>query len=108
MPGREKYAQANNLVLEFYFEDQYLEEKVDGQGLVLEPRVIPQRILDLGIDKGERPTTEPHYRRIVRDSKKPFAEKVVPTLPTKAFSHFQALFIKVQAAIKTLSQMREQ
>ncbi len=108
VPGREEYAEWNNLILEFYFEDRYIEEEVDGQGLVLEPYMIQHIIPGLhSIKIGENPTIEPHYRRIV-NGKRAFAEKVVPRLPTEAFGNFQPLFGKVQAAIEKLTQMRQQ
>ena len=107
--GREEYAEANNLALEFYFEDEYLEKKVDEHGLELESRVIQQVITELRNFKlPEIASDELHLRKIVAASKKHFAEKVVPTLPKEAFGNFQRLFEKVQATIETLRQKREQ
>lgn len=104
--GREKYAEVSNLVLELYFEDQYLEQRIAGQGLVLRPSQFQQSIPALDYHK-EEPTTEPHFRRICGESKKPFAELVVPQLPPEAFANFRPLFDKVQSLIDTLTQMRE-
>jgi predicted ATPase len=104
--GREKYAESQTFVLEFYFDDQYLGTKVKGRGLVLVLGEIERTVIGTGQKLGKMQTPEPHLRRIHPDSKKVFAEEVVPSLPDEAFGHFAALFSKVTKAIAELKKLR--
>jgi len=97
--GRDQYAHAMNLPLEFYFGDNFLETEVDGKRLLLKARKIRQHLEGLSLPLGDIESSEPHHRQIEQDSKKHFAEKVIPTLPAQAFEAFRPLFELVQKVI---------
>jgi hypothetical protein len=96
-PGMEEFQQYRNLPIEFLFEEKYLRKKVDNQGLVLTPRKVQTTVEGQTID--EKPADKLVFMRIEKDSKKWFAEKVVPILPTKAFKNFTLIFDVIKAMI---------
>jgi hypothetical protein len=106
IPGREKYVEALTFVLEFYFDDSYLSQKIKGRGLILVPGEAEQTVVGTGLKLGKVQLADPHLRRIHPDSKKVFAEDVVPSLPDEAFKHFRVLFAKVNKAIAELTKLR--
>lgn len=106
VPGRERYADHLNLELEFYFPDDALAQQVKGKGLVLEQPEIERRVTKLGVSLDPVTATEPHLRQIHPDSKKLFAEQVVPSLPESAFSNFASLFKRVRRTIAGLKRRR--
>jgi hypothetical protein len=106
IPGRERYVEVLNLVLEFYFADQYLRKKIQGKGLMLKEPEAEQKIIGTGHVLGKKKIKEPHFRQIQSDSKKIFAEVVVPTLPAIAFANFEPLFKMIEDVIRGLKRMR--
>jgi predicted ATPase len=104
-PGREAYGSVLNLSLEFYFSDQHLSTEVDGRRLLLQPRQIRQHVEHLLFEQTVA-TEEPHLRQIVKDSKKPFAETIVPALPPAAFEPFRPLLALVAQVIEELQAKR--
>lgn len=106
-PGREQYANNKTFVLEFYFDDPYLDTKVKGKGIVLLPGEAERTVVGTGIKLGRVQCPEPYLRRVHSDSKKYFAESVVPTFPDDAFSHFKGLFSKVNKTITELRRKRD-
>ena len=77
--GRESYANSANLPLEFYFSDEFLEKEINGKRLVLKPRKIRQIVDSLALPLEEIESSEPHHRQIDPNSKKHFAEHIVPS-----------------------------
>jgi hypothetical protein len=104
--GRESYAKAFNLPLEFYFNDESLMQQIDGKGLVLKPRKIHQHIEGLFLDMDQTVSHEPYHRQIEKASKKHFSEKVVPALPATAFEKFRPLFALVQKTFQELQSIK--
>lgn len=104
--GRENYAKAFNLTLEFYFDDESLMKQIDGKGLVLKPRKIHQHIEGLFFEMDQTVSQEPHHRQIDKASKKHFSEKVIPALPAAAFEGFRPLFELVQKTFQELQSIK--
>lgn len=88
---RKDYATVKNLVLEFYFDDNALDKKVEGKKLQLVFPKVKKTIDNLEF-YSEESSKEVHTRKIQSASKKWFAEKVVPSLPPVAFNNFKPLF----------------
>jgi hypothetical protein len=95
--GMEEFKKFSNLPIEFLFEAQYLRKKVDNKGLALTAKKIETRVDGQTID--ERQGDRLALMDIEKDSKKWFSEKVVPTLPTKAFKNFTFIFDVIGAMI---------
>jgi hypothetical protein len=55
---------------------------------------------------GDIESPELHHRQIEQDSKKHFAEKVVPVLSAQAFEAFRPLFALTQKVIQELEGIR--
>ena len=91
---------------EFYFADENLEKTINGKRLLLRPRKIRQHIDALSLPLPEIESHEPHHRQIVPDSKKHFAEEVVPSFPPSAFGAFDPLFKAIQKAFEELEKAR--
>lgn len=89
-PGKEKFAEYQNLCIEFFFEKSDLDKRIDGKGLKL--KAVPVKNTFKGKCVEERIPTELHFHEIDKSTKKYFAEKIVPTLPTSSFVHFKLLF----------------
>jgi len=104
--GKEQYAHAMNLPLEFYFDEPSLATVVAGKRLLLKPRKIRQHIDGLSLALGEVESNEPHHRQIDSSSKKHFAEQVVPALPVQSFEAFKSLFELIQKVIQKLEGIR--
>lgn len=80
IPGREEYAAAMNMPLEYCFDDEYLEMRIDGEGLEISYPEIESTVVGSGL-KLERTVCQlPHLRQIRNESKKAFVEKVIPQL----------------------------
>ena len=92
-PGKELFAKYKNLSIEFYFEKADIDMRVEGKGLELKPVKISQTFN--GIDLETRTPTEMHFHQIEKDTKRFFAEKIVPSLPATSFVHFRQLFEKI-------------
>lgn len=95
--GMEEFERLRNLPIEFLFEEQHLSKKVDNEGLVLIPRTL-KTIMD-GEIVNQQPGDRLEFMRIEKNSKKGFAEKVVPTLPAKAFKNFTLVFDVIKTMI---------
>lgn len=95
--GREDFAKAENLPIEFMFDDETLATKVNGAGLETE---LMKRELKVG-DMVVSPLTVDHLwaRQVVSGTKKHFAENVVPALPDGAFTAFEPLFAKIEEIV---------
>ena len=86
----EEFRKFSNLPIEFLFEEQYLRKKVDNKGLVLTAKKIETKVDGQTIE--ERQGDRLALMGIEKDSKKWFSERVVPTLPAKAFKNFTLIF----------------
>jgi hypothetical protein len=67
---------------------------------------VERTLVGLGLKLEREIASEPHHRRIRRGSKKDFAEKVVPTLPSEAFANFAQLFELIERTIAELDSLR--
>ena len=105
-PGREVFAERNNLCLEFYFSDAALAATTeDGRGLELaEPEANRIQFGSHGIEpdgqlsvilQEHRP---PGLTRIA-SGKDVFAREVVPGLADEEFAPFHALFDRIAALL---------
>ena len=105
--GLKKFEDAKNLCIEFYFDIDSLNTKVDGKGLELEPQTIIEKCR--GIEVGRRTpdiNTELHYYKPNKNTKAYFAEKVVPTLSDDKFCNFKILFGQVLEIINIKNKTR--
>jgi len=100
--SRKNYATVKNLVLEFYFEDSALDKTVEGKRLQLVFPKVKKTIDNLEFYT-EEPSKELHTRKIKSETKKWFAEKVVPSLAAGSFKNFKPLF---ELIIKTFSELK--
>ena len=104
--GREDYAKVLNLPIELLFSDAYISKEIMGKRLLLRPRIIRQHVDNLALPLGETETTQPHHQQVVKDSKRAFAEIVVPTLPVGAFQPFRLIFELIASALVQLQKAR--
>jgi predicted ATPase len=90
VPGLEEFERFKNLQIEFYFKEEDLRQKYRGKGLVLEPYQTTINFKGEPIDSKQY--TDLYLSKIVKDSKKYFAEKIVPRLDPTSFANFRQLF----------------
>ena len=102
---RQEYAKAENLKLEFLFNDEYLTKEVDGYGLKLLPKMVCRRI-ERGPTLFPEPAPEPQYRNI-EGNKMYFAEKIVPILPGEAFFRFAAIFDLFESILNNITEKQK-
>jgi predicted ATP-dependent endonuclease of OLD family len=97
--GKEKFAENENLCIEFLFERSDLEKKVEGVGLGLVPPMVYQTCR--GKQIGSYKTDDFSLFEIDKDTKTYFAEKIVQTLPKEAFVHFKLIFELLETIISS-------
>lgn len=104
-PGREQYAEFENIEIECYFRDEVL-ELTTPEGWGLEFRSAPyETFINVGGKSHRRPIPaqmELTGSRTISDGKTVFAEAIVPTLPSDEFEVFRALFATIQDLFSTL------
>lgn len=88
--SKKDFIKYKNFCVEFLFDEEYLQTKIEGKGLVLKPGVTVESFN--GIEINKTATQELYFNTIDNSSKTFFAEKVVPTLPDEAFKNFIPLF----------------
>jgi hypothetical protein len=107
--GREKLAELEKLWIENYFSETAQNAKTDdGKGLVFEykPVVVTKRIENKIIE--ETKTDERSLETaVIKDGKKIFAEKIVPTLPVDEFKPFELVFEKINEIALLLQNIDE-
>ena len=96
-PGKENFATFENLCIEFYFEKEHLDIRIDGKGLELEAKPITQQFNGKTIES--RIPTELYFHQIKRNTKRYFAETIVPTLPQEAFEGFRLVFDLIERVL---------
>jgi len=92
--------------LEFYFEEEYLTQKHNKKGIKFKNPNATTKIDDTQIEIKKERLMQPQYRIITQDSKKIFAEEVVPELPKKAFLCFDSLFNLIEVIFKELEKRK--
>ena len=97
--GKEKFAENENLCIEFLFERSDLEKKVEGVALGLIPATIYQTCR--GKRVGEYKTDDFSLFEIDKDTKTYFAEKIVPTFPKESFVHFKLVFELIEEIVSS-------
>lgn len=97
--GKEKFADNENLCIEFLFERSDLEKKVEGVGLGLIPPVVYQTCR--GKQIGCYKTDDFSLFEINKDTKTYFAEKIVPTFHKEAFVHFKTVFELIETMVSS-------
>lgn len=97
-PGREVFAERGTLSIEFYFSESDMKKNVDGHhlGLIQQPLIVLDPVTGKSIKEKEIATTEFEYCAIDKDTKKDFAENVVPTFDASSFTAFDILFQEVK------------
>jgi predicted ATPase len=102
--GREAYATALNLTIEFYFSDEDLGQKVANRGLVFTQKEITRRVGRKAL--APTLTTEPEYRVPDNAGKTYFADKIVPSFQDESFSQFRPLFERIEEMFMELERRR--
>jgi AAA15 family ATPase/GTPase len=87
--GKEEYIKFNNLPIEFVFPEEAISKQVDGKGLECEYEKKEVKVGKNVVEKVD--ATEPHFRKIKRNSKTYFAEKVVPELNDDDFEGIKSI-----------------
>jgi hypothetical protein len=77
-----------------------------GQGLKFKQLEIQETVINTGVKLGRRSIKEPDLRQIVSDSKKVFAEGVVPKLSDQAFKNFEDLFSLIQDVMTSVLSLK--
>ena len=95
--SKKEFIEYNNFCIEFMFDKEYLDIKVNDKGLVLNHGSIIEMINGITVNK--KRSTELWFCKIESSSKCYFAENVVPTLPPEAFDNFKPLFEIVKKII---------
>lgn len=91
-----EFASHKNLCIEFYFDYECLNTKVEGHGLELETQPIVRKWGNIELDRIEPDIkTELYMCKPKKDTKAYFAEKVVPTLKDDKFNNFKILFDQI-------------
>lgn len=98
VPGLEEFENYKNLAIEFYFSEIDLNKKVNGKSLELESFFQP--VQRYGVEIASVKRDDLYLSKIVSNSKKYFAETIVPTLPKKSFCNFSLLFEEILFLIK--------
>ena len=86
----EKFGEAENLAIEFYFDEADFRKEVDGEKLQLEKDIIIKKS-GTGKEIGREENDSIYYLKI-RNNKTVFAEKIVLTLDVNAFRRFKIIF----------------
>ncbi|HYF85794.1 ATP-binding protein [Azospirillum sp.] len=103
--GKEEYVQAKNLPIEFLFDEQFLNMRVNEHGLEMRYKTAPA--ISNGVVIGQYVSEEKWHREIIKNSKVGFAEHVVPTFPVHAFEPFRQLFDKIKEILDIDGQLSE-
>lgn len=103
-----KFEDVKNLCIEFYFDLESLNKKVDGMGLELEAKTIVEKCGNITINEREPDiNTELYLYKPKKNTKAYFAEKVVPMLPDAKFCNFRILFEQVLKIIHNKDEQNE-
>lgn len=103
-----KIEDVKNLCIEFYFDLESLNKKVDGMGLELEAKTIVEKCGNITINEREPDiNTELYLYKPKKNTKAYFAEKVVPMLPDAKFCNFRILFEQVLKIIHNKDEQNE-
>lgn len=97
---RSEFVAMGNLPIEFLFDKQYLDEKIEGIGL--EISFAPLTIKFGGKLVKTEVSQEPAHMKLGKN-KSWFAERVVPSLPAEAFVHFEPLISGIEALIEKIT-----
>lgn len=92
--GKELFAEYENLCIEYYFEKADIDKRVDGKGLKLTPIPIENKFRGKSVES--RIPTEMHFHEVDKNTKRFFADNVVPSFPPESFVHFKKLFEQIQ------------
>ncbi|MBU0529138.1 AAA family ATPase [bacterium] len=98
--GLEEFVKYTNLPLEFLFCQDDLNKKDDkGNGLIIKPF---QQTIKFGNQVVDSITKDNlYFSSIESDTKKGFAEKIVPTFDVQSFSYFNLIFDTILQIIET-------
>jgi hypothetical protein len=103
-PGKEGYTELDNLVLEFYFDEESLSKRTsEGWGLELD---YPSEITYLELPshpKVKRTECTKLEARRITSGKTVFAGEIVPTLPIPKFHNFRLLFDVIAQVLAILN-----
>jgi hypothetical protein len=103
-PGKEGYAEVQNLLPEFYFSDSVFDMKTSqGHGLKLRQPTISSTLDINARPTLEKKTSESPYHKQIVNGKTVFAENIIPLLSSDEFSNFKYIFDKVESLIIMLN-----
>ncbi len=103
--NKEMFAQMQNLCIEFYFDREDLNKKIDGKGLEFEAGELIEKFGNIITNKRQPDIEKELYLFKPKASRKAwFAEKVVPSFSDNSFSCFEKLFNKVLDIIDDYNQ----
>lgn len=88
--GKESFAQYNNLCIEYFFDKSDIDKRIEGKGLMI--TAIPLETTFKGQSVVSNIPTEMHFHEVDKNTKRYFADVIVPSLPPTSFVHFKKLF----------------
>jgi len=103
--GRQPYADALNLMIEFYFSDEDLSKQVRRRKLGFTQKEMIRRVGAQTLPPIQ--TTEPQYRVPDKNGKTHFSDHIVPSYPDESFQSFKPLFEKIEQMFSELKTRRE-
>lgn len=90
LESKSNFIKYKNFCIEFMFEQEYLDTKIDDKGLELEDGALVQSFKGVTVSKSN--SSELYFKTVKTSTKVYFAEKIVPTFPKEAFESFNKLF----------------
>jgi hypothetical protein len=101
--SKEKYADYDNLVIEFYFSENALSKRTkNGYSLKFRFPELETKAKSHAAPVIKREVTNQLELREIINGKKVFAEKIVPTLGQDEFENFNLIFDKIEEILKSL------
>lgn len=95
----QKFKNADNLQIEFYFDEDELSKKINSKGLILNKGKVESKVRGKLIKSEE--CEELEFMTIDSNSKLNFAQSVVPTLELNAFNRFKKIFELISKILET-------
>nr|WP_245613185.1 AAA family ATPase [Skermanella stibiiresistens] len=105
IPEKQDWVEAENLSIEFMFDEEFLKTKIDDYGLVLKPGLLIMKFGSITVESSL--SDQLQFMKVDSDSKMGFAEHVVPTLPERAFQNFKTVFDNILEIISVSTSDEE-
>lgn len=108
LPATDKlreFEEHKNLCIEFYFDLESLNTRIDGAGMELDAQpIIEQCGSDVISKKMPDINSQLFYYKPIDRTKAYFAEKVVPSLPDEKFDNFKILFEQILEIVNSVNK----